>query len=66
MLIELFKHTQTHTGLRARLQKQSQAFPSGESHKHTHARSLIPNAAPWDRFSQRIKKQVSLPKGELE
>lgn len=59
--------THIHTGLRARPQKQSQAFPSGESRKYTHAHSLIPNLAPWDRFSQKlVNNKLQSQEGDLE
>lgn len=46
----------TQTAQRARQQKQSQAFPSAEPRKCTHACSLIPNSSLWDCFSQKLVK----------
>lgn len=74
MLIALLSRSETqildtiHAQQKARPQKQSQAFPSGESHKYTHARSLIPNTALWDRFSQKLHEKTSFraKKGESQ
>ena len=46
----------TQTALRARPQTQSQAFPSAEPRKCTHACLLIPNRSLWDSFSQKLVK----------
>lgn len=62
VLDSIHLHTHTRTVLRARLQKQSQAFPSGKSHKYTHARSS-PRPAPWDRS---MKGRTSEPRSELD